>query len=840
MAMGKQELVLFFKVAAEKAKKNIKEVGDGLKKVGTGGKTAQKGLNFMSGGLKKVGLAIKAAGIGLLIGVLSQLTGLFSQNQKTSDTFARIMLKLKPIFDALGKAIEIVAGFLEGLIDIVSNVIGALFGFSGASNDAANALVEQRNKVKLLTAELALLQLEYQREAEIMRQIRDDESKSIEERIQANFELGKVLAEQLEEEKRLANESLRLAEMELAMNKDNIDLQTALIDAKTKMAEIEERITGQRSEQLTNLNSLERERDAQAKEAAARREEQLKKEAEMLQELIDKQNEDIVVKKEAYRTINEQFDNAEEANKEQIRLLEKKKKEELANLKISKNSADQNIQLKQDELANFEESNQQLIQSNQDKADNFEKVAQEELKRMGFNQVDYIKTQEDLITFQDNVNKYITKELGKVEEEFGYTAQEMADSWSPAMILAGSQALTWAENIQEKSSQAITNIERLTRTSGEEIIAITDDQIAHTQSSLDASLVITDNYESTRAGIIAKYDQEIQDTKESLGETNEQLQEQADEKLFLHFETTQQKEIRLAKLKYSELLGAAEGNAEMTQRVKDDEVRALEEIEQKYIDAQKVDKTELDNFLKVEAKNNREKEIMALEEHLAKVLAIEGLSDEDRLLAEEEFNRRKGEINSQHDEEEIEKGREKQRELEDMALQGVNLAVKIAGESARKELSILDKKFENEEISEEQYIKQKNAIEQKQAKKERNAALLQIGVDTARGISAAVKAGSGVPFPGNIAAIGSGILAVLSGIGAAKAAMNDYSEAGQEVFTEDEGGTDDRDTASEGGVPQITFGAAGSEQAPVQAYVVETDISNAQALQSELDLQSSL
>ena len=250
MAMGKNIMELLFRVKADDAKKDIKQVGDGLKKVGTGGKVAQKGLNFMSGGLKKVGLAIKAAGIGLLIGVLSQLTGLFSQNQKTSDTFARIMLKLKPIFDALGKAIEIVASFLEGLIDIVSNVIGALFGFSGASNDAANSLVEQRNKVKLLSAELALLQLEYQREAELMRQIRDDESKSIEERIQANFELGKVLAQQLEEEKRLANESLRLAEMELAMNKDNIDLQTALIDAKTKMAEIDERITGQRSEQI--------------------------------------------------------------------------------------------------------------------------------------------------------------------------------------------------------------------------------------------------------------------------------------------------------------------------------------------------------------------------------------------------------------------------------------------------------------------------------------------------------------------------------------------------------------------------------------------------------------
>ena len=36
-------------------------------------------------------------------------------------------------------------------------------------------------------------------------------------------------------------------------------MQVALIDAKTELADLEERITGQRSEQLTNLNSLEKE-----------------------------------------------------------------------------------------------------------------------------------------------------------------------------------------------------------------------------------------------------------------------------------------------------------------------------------------------------------------------------------------------------------------------------------------------------------------------------------------------------------------------------------------------------------------------------------------------------
>ena len=54
------------------------------------------------------------------------------------------------------------------------------------------------------------------------------------------------------------------------------------------------------------------------------------------------------------------------------------------------------------------------------------------------------------------------------------------------------------------------------------------------------------------------------------------------------------------------------------------------------------------------------------------------------------------------------------------------------------------------------------------------------------------------------------------------------------------------DTITSGGdmggdVPALpTFGAAGSDVPPVQEFVIETDISNAQALQSELDLQSTL
>ena len=56
--------------------------------------------------------------------------------------------------------------------------------------------------------------------------------------------------------------------------------------------------------------------------------------------------------------------------------------------------------------------------------------------------------------------------------------------------------------------------------------------------------------------------------------------------------------------------------------------------------------------------------------------------------------------------------------------------------------------------------------------KSKALALAQIAVDTAKGISGAIAAGAGQPFPLNLAAIGSGVGAVLSGIGQAKAVLS--------------------------------------------------------------------
>jgi len=99
---------------------------------------------------------------------------------------------------------------------------------------------------------------QFDRQAEQLRQIRDDETKSIEDRIEANRRLGEVLNEQEEIMLRNADLVIAAAANELALN-NNIENQVALIEARNEKLGIQAQIEGFRSEQLVNTNSLLRE-----------------------------------------------------------------------------------------------------------------------------------------------------------------------------------------------------------------------------------------------------------------------------------------------------------------------------------------------------------------------------------------------------------------------------------------------------------------------------------------------------------------------------------------------------------------------------------------------------
>lgn len=152
-----------------------------------------------------------------------------------------------------------------------------------ATNNLAGAeKALARNRIALEKLQLTSLRL-----AEEERQIRDDTSRSVEERLKANTKLGTILDTQLKKELSIAQQNLNLARARQAADGQTIESLEAVGDAEIKLLEIQERITGQRSEQLTNENALIKEREDLKKKAAEDADKQRVKEAE--QAKLDKE-----------------------------------------------------------------------------------------------------------------------------------------------------------------------------------------------------------------------------------------------------------------------------------------------------------------------------------------------------------------------------------------------------------------------------------------------------------------------------------------------------------------------------------------------------------------------
>ena len=88
-----KKLKILLGVETKQAEKNIDNVGKKLNSVGVAGKVAKGGLSLMSKGIKSIGVALKAAGLALFVTILSQLSGLWSSNQKAAGLPSRNISK---------------------------------------------------------------------------------------------------------------------------------------------------------------------------------------------------------------------------------------------------------------------------------------------------------------------------------------------------------------------------------------------------------------------------------------------------------------------------------------------------------------------------------------------------------------------------------------------------------------------------------------------------------------------------------------------------------------------------------------------------------------------------
>jgi hypothetical protein len=161
--------------------------------------------------------------------------------------------------------VDAIVGVEEGGIEAVKNVAKKALEYAKnlpnqikEAVNSAQALVELEKAAQLAAVQRQKIQLEYQRSAEVLRQLRDDETKSIDERIKANAELLALLEEQTAKEREQIAIQVAFARAEYEKNKTTENL-VALRQAELELIDLTERLEGQRSEALTNQNSLMRE-----------------------------------------------------------------------------------------------------------------------------------------------------------------------------------------------------------------------------------------------------------------------------------------------------------------------------------------------------------------------------------------------------------------------------------------------------------------------------------------------------------------------------------------------------------------------------------------------------
>lgn len=330
--------IIDIEVKVDEAVKSIDKVNDSLNDLGDtivdnnknttkSLKATEKASKTTASAVKGVGVALKAVGIGLILKAFALFTDVLSENQKTLDFATNSFNFVSLAVNDLINNVDAVIGWFKKLGSVVGAVFKGQFGVAAViMKDAINDLVEYTeetakaavettdlaNRAAVAAAKNAGLVEQYDRQAEKLRQIRDDESESIEARIQANIDLGIVLEEQ--EKAMLRNADIVLAAAQAEFNRNqNIENEVALIEAKNEKLGVLAQIEGFRSEQLVNENSLNREKLDLLKE-----EEELRQAAnEELQEYYDEQ-ERIVTDAED-RRIDKEY-KASQARKEIAKL----------------------------------------------------------------------------------------------------------------------------------------------------------------------------------------------------------------------------------------------------------------------------------------------------------------------------------------------------------------------------------------------------------------------------------------------------------------------------------------------------------------------------------------
>jgi len=198
---------------------------------------------------------------------------LIERFESLMDTFGHLGKSLKHLFkgefeeawdsvkDAGKESIDVLTGVDDSVDKVTATVkkaVTAVVDYTKSTIEQGKAMTDASKAAEFAQVEFERLNAQYLKDAELQRQIRDDETKTFAERIAANEKLSEVIKEQQELQKKTLQTKINALALEVQMNASD-ENRLELGRAKNEMLALEETITGQLSEQKTNQVSLEKE-----------------------------------------------------------------------------------------------------------------------------------------------------------------------------------------------------------------------------------------------------------------------------------------------------------------------------------------------------------------------------------------------------------------------------------------------------------------------------------------------------------------------------------------------------------------------------------------------------
>jgi len=165
--------------------------------------------------------------------------------------------------DAIQAGKDVVNNYGEAITEVIDGSKVAIDKLGKVSVDAAVATAKANNEIQksaeLAAARQGLIFEKFDRQAEKLRQVRDEERNSIEDRKKANDALLVEIDKAEQASLAQAQLQLSIANANLAKDKDNVEFKVAQIEATRELAAVQAQFEGIRSEQLSNDLALSKE-----------------------------------------------------------------------------------------------------------------------------------------------------------------------------------------------------------------------------------------------------------------------------------------------------------------------------------------------------------------------------------------------------------------------------------------------------------------------------------------------------------------------------------------------------------------------------------------------------